>query len=192
MKKIIFCTACIAFVFVLSQTPFVQGEESPGQANTQSLLSVESIVAESETPALPFGYAPYPTTADGLPAYGIPYSFLRERRAARSELRGERRLFSRFAPPPHQPYILPAPGSAPGPAERPEAPPMVAPPMTLGQVPQQDGMISVTPAPAGQPVVLHRPTPFKNFKTLMFAPRPYIGYDPYAGYPPFPGYQPPQ
>jgi hypothetical protein len=79
--------------------------------------------------------------------------------------RGFRRQ-SRLSPPPVQPYPLPAPG---------------LPVPLVGQ-------------PGGtQPQVYHRPTPIKNFITLLASPRPYIGYDPYAGgYPPFPGYQPPQ
>ena len=146
--------------------------------------------------ALPFGYPPYPTTVEGLPPYGYPYSFPRVQRAPRSE-RPQRPFFARFAPPPAQPYPLPQPGTMPAPVPPPPpAPPLgSAPPLAMGMVPPQQGMIAaVPPAPAlpGPPVVVHRPTPFKNFRTLMFAPRPYIGYDPYAGYPPYPGYVPPQ
>jgi hypothetical protein len=87
---------------------------------------------------------------------------------------------------------LPTPGATPGPMFQPAAPPMVAPPFVKGQVPPAEGMLEVAPAagPPGQPVVAYRPTPIRNFFTLMAAPRPYIGYDPYAAYPPFPGYMP--
>ena len=80
--------------------------------------------------------------------------------------RAPRRLGSRLTPPAIQPHQLPA-----FPTAQPEAPGV---------------------APHGQPTVFYRPTPIRNFMTLISAPRPYIGYDPYAGYPPYPGYIPPQ
>ena len=200
MKKLFLPVSCFAVVLILSKASFAQFDDAPGYAHSQSQLSVANIIAQAQVAqhahptshapmaphALPFGYPPYPMV-DGMPTFGVPYSFPRERRAVRAQ----RPMFARFAPPPFQPHALPVPGSVPGPWMRPEAPPMVAPPLTFGQVPQQDGMITAVPALAGPPVVVHRPTPLRNFRTLMFAPRPYLGYDPYAGFPPFPGYLPP-
>ena len=192
MKKLFVFVSCFSVVFMLNNVSVAQSPDATGFARTQP-LSAAHIAAQAQAvphQALPFGYAPYPTV-DGMPAYGIPYSFPRERRAI---VRGQilqRPMFARLAPPPHQPMMLPTPGSAPGPQILPEHPPMVAPPLTFGQVPQMQGMVAATPVPAGPPVVVHRPTPFRNAKTLLFAPRPYLGYDPYAGFPPFPGYLPP-
>ena len=191
-------TVCFAVVLVLSKVSFAQSEEAVGRAHTQPQLSVENIVAdagiETEAPAvphaLPFGYPPYPMTPSGHPTYGVPYSYPQAPQTARPQ----RRIFARFAPPQAvQPHPLPAPGAVPG-AVTPPTPPMAAPPLTIGQVPQQQGTVAVgqTNAVPGQSTVVYRPTPIKNFRALMFSPRPYIGYDPYAGYPPFPGYQPPQ
>ena len=194
MKKLLVPVSCV--VLMLSNVSIAQSVDATGFARTQSQLSAAHIAAQAQAmphQALPFGYAPYPTV-DGMPAFGVPYSFPRERRAMVREQRGpilQRPVFARLAPPPHQPMVLPQPGSAPGPRMMPEHPPMVAPPMTLGQVPQMQGMVTAVPAPAGPPVVVHRPTPIRNAKTLLFAPRPYLGYDPYAGFPPFPGYLPP-
>jgi len=193
MKKVFVLVSCFAVVLILSKMSFAESTDAP--VSEQLQLSVERIVAEVQPDgvtiwrpvaprALPFGYPPYPSV-DGKPAYGIPYSYPR----------APRRLGSRFAPPPFQPHPLPVPGAVPG-AVQPPVPPMVAPPMVMGQMPKRQGVLGVAqPAPAGspeQPTVLYRPTPVRNFMTLMMSPRPYIGYDPYAGYPPFPGYQPPQ
>jgi hypothetical protein len=172
MKKLSIFVSCFAAVLILSKVSFAQSDEVADPAP----LSTESIIAEP-TPAvpqtLPFGYPPYPTVG-GYPAYGIPYSYPR----------APRRLGARFSPPPYRSHPLPAPGVQP----------MVAPPMTMGQVPPLQGTIGTLPPSAsqGSPTVFYRPTPVRNFMMLMTAPRPYIGYDPYAGYPPFPGYVPPQ
>ena len=56
-------------------------------------------------------------------------------------------------------------------------------------LPHAPGALDTVPA---QPTVFYRPTPIRNFMTMLTAPRPYIGYDPYVGYPPYPGYIPPQ
>ena len=185
MKKVFVLVSCVVVVIVLSKMSFAQAaDDAPGHA--QSQLSVEKVVAETApSQALPFGYPPYPTVG-GYPAYGVPYSYPREARSPRAP----RRLAARLTP---QPYPLPIPGAAPG-AATPFVPPMVTPPMTRGQVPsQQEVLGTIPPAPSmEQPTVFHRPTPVRNFMTLMASPRPYIGYDPYAGYPPFPGYAPPQ
>ena len=90
--------------------------------------------------------------------------------------------------------ILPTPGSIRG-ATPPVANP--APPMYRGTLPPLQGTIGVPAHVAVQPltpVVVQRPTPIRNFMTMMTAPRPYIGYDPYAGTPPphFPIYMPAQ
>ena len=201
MKKLFVFTVCFAAVIVLSNVSFSQSDEAVGHAHAQSQLSVDNIVAGTgagvipllphSPQALPFGVPPYPMTPSGHPTYGVPYAYPQAPQAPRSP----RRLFSRLgAPREVQPYPLPTPGAVPGPMT-PPTPPMFAPPMTLGEIPPQQGMIAtVPPVPViGQPTVVHRPTPIKNFRALMFSPRPYIGYDPYvAGYPPFPGYQPPQ
>jgi hypothetical protein len=188
MKKLFVLVACCAVVLMLSKMSVAQSnEDAPGHARSQ--LSVEKVVAEAGAPqVLPFGYPPYPTVG-GYPAYGIPYSYPRDLRTARTP-RAPRRLAARLTP---QPYPLPTPGAVPG-AASPFVPPMVAPPMVMGQVPpQQETLGAIPPAPSSeQPTVFHRPTPIRNFVTLMAAPRPYIGYDPYAGYPPFQGYIPPQ
>jgi len=175
MKKVFVLVSCFAVVLILSKASFAQPEDAPASEELQSSIAASSIAASEEPQlsvktiteespsegivalplqAVPFGYAPYPTTVDGTPAYGIPYSYPR----------APRRLGNRLAPPPFQPHPLPpVPGVAPG------------------------------AAPNAQPTVVYRPTPIRNFFTLMMAPRPYLGYDPYAaGYLPFPGYQPPQ
>jgi hypothetical protein len=180
MKKLFILVSCFAMVLILSKVSFAQpDEDAPGYA--QSQLSVEKIVAEADAPTahqvLPFGYPPYPTV-DGYPAYGIPYSYPRAQRRLGSRL-GSPRSF--------KPYALPAPGAV---LASPAAPTAV-PPMVMGQVPPMQETLGAVPTP-GQPTVFYRPTPIKNFMTLMASPRPYIGYDPYAGYPPFPGYAPPQ
>jgi hypothetical protein len=187
MKKLFVLVSFFAVVLILSKVSFAQpvdpqliGEGSPAAAQV-----------------LPFGYPPHPT--DGAyPAYGVPYSYPR----------GIRRS-GRLTPPSMQPHPLPAPGVA---APAPPAPPKLfngrfiqnaqfnrqvfTPPMTMGQIPQlQETLGVIPPAPATLPegaTVFHRPTPVRNFITLISAPRPYIGYDPNAGYPPFPGYQPPK
>jgi len=192
MKKLFVLVSCLAVVLILSKMSFAQStDDAPGQA--QSHLSVEKIVAEAVPPqALPFGYPPYPTVG-GYPAYGIPYSYPQTPPQGLRSPRAPRRLAARLMPQPSQPYPLPMPGALPG-APAPFVPPVVVPPMTMGQVPSQQevlGPIPVAPS-VEQPVIFHRPTPVRNFFTLMAAPRPYIGYDPYAGYPPFPGYAPPQ
>ena len=194
MKKLFVLVSCVAVMFILGKVSFaqsaVQTTEVPAHLQTESSvveLSVDDIVGEARSSdvaiqPLPFGVPPYPTVG-GYPAYGVPYSF--KQRGMRP-----RRLAGRFAPPPHMPYPLPMPGAAPG---------MVPPPMPLpavtGHVPpcqEMLGPVPVCPAPVGPPTVYYRPTPVKNFMTLLSAPRPYIGYDPYVCYPPFPGYIPPQ
>jgi len=188
MRKVFVFVSCVTVVLILSKVSFAESAETPSAEPSQ--LSVESIVAEVQPGgatiwrpaaphALPFGYPPYPSI-DGHPAYGVPYSYPR----------APRRLGSRLAPPvPYQPHPLPALGAAPG-----VSPPPTQP-MVRGQAPMRQGVLGVAPAsgvPMGQPTVVYRPTPIKNFMTLITAPRPYIGFDPYAGYPPFPGYIPPQ
>ena len=196
MKKMFVLVSCFAVVLILSKVSFAQPEDAP-PVPAPLQLSVESITAEAQPDgttvwrpaapqALPFGYPPYPTI-DGAPAYGIPYSYPR----------GQRRLGGRLAPPvPYQPHLLPVPGTVPGAVQPPVPPvPMSAPPMVMGQMPPRQGVLGLRSAPAvppGPPIVVHRPTPIRNYATLMLSPRPYIGYDPYAGYPPFPGYIPPQ
>ena len=194
MKKLFVLVSCFAVPLILSNVSFAQSEDAPAPEETQ--LSVENIVGEVQPggatvwrqlhpvpQALPFGYPPYPTV-DGYPAFGVPYSYPR----------APRRFAARFAPPQFQPQPLPVPGAVPG-AVEPPVPPIVAPPMVMGQVPVRHGVLGITqpvPVAPGPPTVVYRPTPIKNFVTLMTAPRPYIGYDPYAGYPPFPGYIPPK
>ena len=198
MKKVFVLVSCFAVVLIVSNMSFAQSEDAPVPLEPQ--LSVENIIGEVQpdgvtvwrhlhpAPAvpqvLPFGYPPYPTV-DGHPAYGIPYSYPR----------APRRLGARLTPPPFQPHPLPVPGAVPG-AAQPPVFPMMAPPMVMGQVPVQQGVLgmagSAPVVPQGPPTVVYRPTPIKNFVTLMTAPRPYIGYDPYAGYPLFPGYVPQQ
>jgi len=196
MKKVFVLVSCFAVVLILSKMSFAQPAGAPAPPQVQ--LSVERIVAEPQPDgttiwrpaapqALPFGYLPYPTV-DGRPAFGIPYSFSRTPAPPR-------RFGNRLAPPPvpFQPHPLPVPGAAPG-VVPPPVPPIVAPPMTMGQVPQRQGVLGVArsaPAVQQQPTVVHRPTPVRNFLSLMTAPRPYIGYDPFAGHP-SPGHIPQQ
>lgn len=184
MKKLLVLVSCFAAVLVLGKVSFAQLV-----ADAQPELTVEAIAADAPCPhsavpqVLPFGYPPY-ATVGAYPAYGVPYSYPRAARRA-----------ARMNPlPQFQPYPLPAPGAVPA-APFAYAPPMVAPPMTMGQVPQLQETLGACPAPACppmQPQVFYRPTPIRNFVTMLSAPRPYIGYDPYVGYPPFPGYIPPQ
>jgi len=190
MKKVFVLVSCFAVVLILSKMSFAQSTDDVS-GHALSKLSVATVVAEAEAPqVLPFGYPPYPTVG-GYPAYGVPYSYPRDSypRELRSP-RAPRRLAARLAP---QPYPLPMPGAVPG-APVPFVPPVVVPPMTRGQVPPQQEVLGTIPAVPSveEPVIFHRPTPIRNFMTLMASPRPYIGYDPYAGYPPFPGYAPPQ
>ena len=199
MKKLFVLVSCLTIVLFLSNKSFAQSEESPAPdvlpaAETESaLMLVGNIVSEDLIPAakpLPFGYPPYPTTAEGYPAFGAPYSFPRVQRRLGSGLAG------RFAPTQrYQPYPLPTPGAVPGPFVMPVPPMSVSPPLVSGEVPAK-GILTVKTAPIdpppGQATIVYRPTPIKNFMTLMAAPRPYIGYNPYVGYPPFPGYIPPK
>lgn len=190
MKKLFVLVSCFAVTLVLSKVNFAQTHEVPAHLQTEisspAELSVDDIVGEARSVAvpqmLPFGVPPYPAVG-GYPAYGVPYSYKRAMRP--------RRLAGRFAPPPHVPYPLPAPGAVPG-----AMPPPAALPPIMGPVPPCQEMLATVPpfppAPEGPPAVFYRPTPVKNFMTLISAPRPYIGYDPYVGYPPFPGYIPPQ
>ena len=201
MKKVFVLISCVAVVFILcnvsiAQSDNAQSESVPAPAPEVPQLSVDNIVGEVQPGggtvwrqlrpaprALPFGVPPYPTV-DGYPAFGVPYSYPR----------APRRLGARFAPPQILPQPLPVPGAVPGAVELP-VPPVVAPPMAMGQLPARHGVLGIsqlTPVVEVPPTVIYRPTPIKNFVTLMTAPRPYIGYDPYAGYPPFPGYIPPQ
>ena len=195
MKKLFVLISCFAVVLVMSKTSFAQ--ESVAPLPNVSELSLEDIIGEARTPmvpqAVPFGSPPYPMV-DGYPAYGIPYSYPRGAMRAARQAQRPRRFAGRLAPPPYQPYALPAPGILPGMVPPPVAPPPVVAPGVFGEIPCQEtlGAVPAVPAPLGPPNVYYRPTPIKNFMTLMTAPRPYIGYDPYAGYPPFPGYVPPQ
>ena len=198
MKKVFILVSCGAVVLMMSKFSFAEPELAP-VVDEPSPLSVSSIIGEIQadgttvwrqvTPqdapqALPFGYPPYPTTVEGYPAYGIPYSYPRAPRRLAN-------LGSRFAPPPMQPYLLPEPGSVPGAAPL-HVPPMVSPPFARGQRQALQGTLGAVQAiPAGmpmQPTVVYRPTPIRNFMALMSAPRPYIGYDPYAGLYTDPGY----
>ena len=165
MKKVLVLVSCVAVILILSKVSFAEPEDVP--ATEQSQLSVERIIGEVQPDGttvwrqlypvppphgLPFGVMPYPTTAAGHPAYGIPYSYPRT----------PRRFGGRLTPPPFQPHPLPAIGA-------------------------------VMPLPTDQPpTVVYRPTPIKNFATLMMAPRPYVAYDPYAVYPARPVYVPVQ
>ncbi|MCL2004852.1 MAG: hypothetical protein FWG73_01695 [Planctomycetaceae bacterium] len=171
MKQSFILVPCIAAMLVFSHTANVQAEDA------SSVLSVANIIAEPESQyALPFGCPPYPSV-DGMPAYGVPYSYAR--------VRQPRRLGSRLAPPAHHAYPLPAPGVTPGYTTQFVAPPMVAPPMTKGRIPARQEMLAVPAIPGQpeQPTVFYRPTPVRNFMSLIVAPRPYVGYDPYAVYP---------
>jgi len=197
MKKMFVLVSCVAVVFILSKVSFAEPEDAP--VFEPSLLSVANLVGEVQedgttvwrqaTPqttsqALPFGFPPYPTTIEGHPAYGIPYSYPRAPRRLAN-------LGSRFAPPPMQPHPLPEPGSMPG-ATFVHVPPMVAPPMVMGQRQPLQGVLGAArsvPADPARPTVVYRSTPIRNFMTLISAPRPYIGYDPYAGH--HPGVLPP-
>lgn len=176
MKKVLVLVSCVAVLLILSKVSFAESEEVsvepealPAQKEL-SELSAEGIIGEVQSDgitvwrqlhpvppphALTFGVMPYPTTATGQPAYGIPYSYP-------SQPREPRRLGRRLAPPPFQPHPLPGIGVA-------------------------------LPPPSSQPpTVVYRPTPIKNFATLIMAPRPYVAYDPYAVYPTHPLYVPVQ
>ncbi|MCL2709556.1 MAG: hypothetical protein FWE95_01645 [Planctomycetaceae bacterium] len=190
MKKVFILVPCVAVVLMMSKVSFAEPEPAP-VVDEPSLLSVANLIGEiqedgttvwrqassQDAPqALPFGYPAYPTTAEGYPAYGIPYSYPQVPRRLAN-------LGSRFAPPPIQPYALPEPGAVPGAAPL-HVPPMVSPPFARGQRQALQGVLGAAqPAVVGvpmQPTVVYRPTPFRNFMALISAPRPYIGYDPYA------------
>ena len=166
---------CIVAVFLLNQSTFVQAEDAPEPLTVAGIVA-DSANAESEGPQyVPFGYVPYPAV-NNMPAYGIPYSFPRQRQLRR---------LGRLTPPPPQAYPLPQPGVLPGYAGPVAAPPMVAPPFSMGQMPVMQETLNVpaaAQAPA-EPTVFFRPTPIRNFISLLVAPRPYVGYDPYAVYP---------
>lgn len=184
MKKFFVLISCFAAMLMFSKVSFAQSADEP-----QPELSIEALAADASnslptTPqVLPFGYPPIPSVGE-YPAYGVPYSFPRAARQRRA---------ARISPPQYQPYPLPAPGAVPA-APFVHAPQMVAPPMAMGQVPPLQETLGAVPGPVCPPVpptVFYRPTPIRNFITMLSAPRPYIGYDPYVGYPPFPGYIPP-
>jgi len=185
MKKLLILVSCLAVILVVSKVCFAQEVAVEPLPELQLPELVVEDIADPGVPyALPFGYPPYPSVG-AYPAYGVPYSYPRT---------APRRPGARFAPPQqYQPYPLPTPGAVQG-AVPPVANPV--PPMYRGRtLPPVQGTLGVAPPDAGQPgqpTVFYRPTPVRNFMTLMSAPRPYIGYNPYAGYPPFPGYIPPQ
>lgn len=132
-------------------------------ASEEPQLSVKIITEESAPENVGAGQAAAPQVLPfGYPPYPMAVDGSPAYGIPYSYPRTPRRLGSRFAPPPSQPHPLPP---------------------VPGVVPA---------APVAQPTVVYRPTPIRNFFTLMTAPRPYLGYDPYAGYPPFPGYLPPQ
>ncbi|MDR3232676.1 MAG: hypothetical protein LBT46_03245 [Planctomycetaceae bacterium] len=129
----------------------------------------------------PFGYPPYA-------AYGQNPSSFRDRiKQRRSERYFERALRPAFYPadlPPYDasglaiPAQIPAEAAAAVPAEA--ATPAVA---AVRHIPAPYAVPQ--PAPygypgGGQPVTVYRPSPARNFLSLLHAPRPYIGYDPYA------------
>ena len=177
MKKLFVLASCLVVVLILSKVSVAQ-EDSATEAAT----------VVSHTPdcpqTLPFGYPPYPSVG-AYPAYGVPYSYPR----------AARRPGGRFAPPAQfQPYPLPTPG-----AVQPAFPPVAnpVPPTFRNRVlPPRQGILGAAPSAApqpsqpGQPNVFYRPTPIKNFMTMVTAPRPYVGYDPYAGLPPAPAFEP--
>ena len=177
MKKLLILTSCV--ILITSNVSFAQ-DDTTGKATTAEPVGIASHVPGCPQATLPFGYPPYPTTVGGYPAFGAPYSYPR----------APRRLGSRLAPPTqYQPYPLPEPGSVPG-AVAPVAGP-IPPTFRNKLLPQRQGTFGAVPPPmpglepSEPPTVVYRPTPIKNFMTLMSAPRPYIGYDPYAGAPPF-------
>lgn len=183
MKKLLILVSCFAVILILSKVSFAQ-EDAVGEATTK----VTTHAPDCPQAALPFGYPPYPTVG-GNPAFGAPYSYPR----------APRRTGPRLAPPnpaQYQPYPLPAPGAVPG-AAAPVAGP-VPPTFRNRLFPPRQGTLGVVPPPApvaelpAPPDVFYRPTPIKNFMTMMSAPRPYIGYNPYAGYPPAPPFVPTQ
>ena len=181
MKKLFVIIALFTVALILSKASFTQVEEASIEADTSTVhvhaepvhVHVEATVDEPIGVArslpvpqvLPFGYPPYPAVG-GYPAFGAPYSYPR----------GIRRT-GRFAQPAMPSY------------------PVQAQPLFLKRVPPLQETLATTPpveTPQGEPTIFYRPTPIRNFFTLIASPRPYIGYDPYAGYPPFPGYIPPQ
>ena len=174
MKKLLVLASCVAVILIFSNVSFAE-ETAPAEA------AAVAAHAPDCPQTLPFGYPPYPSVG-GYPAYGVPYSYPR----------APRRPGGRFAPPAqYQPYPLPAPG-----AVQPAFPPVANPiPPTFRNraLPPRQGVIGAVPPAAGQPGqpnVFYRPTPIKNFMTMVSAPRPYIGYDPYAGLPLAPAFEP--
>jgi len=185
MKKFLILTPCLVVILTTSGVSFAQ-DDATGKATTAGPVGIASHVPGCPQATLPFGYPPYPTVGD-YPAFGAPYSYPRT----------SRRLSGRLAPPTQfQPYPLPAPGSVPG-AVAP-VPGPIPPTFRNKLLPQRQGTLgaAVPPMPGLEPLepptVVYRPTPIKNFMTLMSAPRPYIGYDPYAGAPPAPPFVPAQ
>jgi len=175
MKKLLILTSCFAVIFMMSKVSFAQ-EDATNPAAAPEPVGIASHVPSCPQATLPFGYPPYPTVGQH-PAFGIPYSYPRAPR---------RPTGGRFAPPTaqqYQPYPLPPPGAVPG-AVAPVAGP-IPPTFRNRLLPPRQGTFGAVPPPVadipGPPAVVHRPTPVRNFMTLMSAPRPYIGYDPYAG-----------
>ena len=186
MKKLLILASCFAVIFMMSKVNFAQ-EDATNQAAAAEPVGIASHVPSCPQATLPFGYPPYPTVGQ-YPAFGVPYSYPRAPR---------RPAGGRFAPPPaqqYQPYPLPTPGAVPG-AVAPVAGP-IPPTFRNRLLPPRQGTLGVFQPPeaevAGAPAVVYRPTPVKNFMTLMSAPRPYIGYDPYAGRQPAPAFVPSQ
>ena len=186
MKKLLVLASCFVAVLILSKMSFAQEDSAAEEAVPEAVAVVAQAPIGPHT--LPFGYPPYPSVG-AYPAYGVPYSYPRA---------PVRRPGGRFAPPApaqYQPYPLPAPGAVP-PAYPPVANPV--PPTFRNRVlpPRQGILGAAPPAPValpgqpGQPNVFYRPTPVKNFMTMVTAPRPYIGYDPYAGLQPAPPFEP--
>ena len=150
----------------MSKVSFAEPEESPAADPAQ--LSVERIVGEVQ----PDGSTVWRQLHLAPPTHALPFGVMPYPTdiaghpaygAPYSYPRTPRRLGGRLSPPPFQPQPLPAIGA-------------------------------VMPAPAcpPQPVVVYRPTPVKNFVSLLTAPRPYVAYDPYAVYPAHPLYVPVQ
>ena len=174
MKKLSVLASFFAIALVMSHVSFAQSvEEKLTPPATSVCPGLPAATADQQHPSphtVAFGYPPFPSTAEGYPAYGAPYSYPRATRRANRT--------ARLAPPQFQPHPLQAPAHA-----------------FVSNAPVATQPVAVPadrPYPPGQPTVFYRPTPIKNFMSMITAPRPYIGFDPYAGYPPFPGYIPPQ
>ncbi|MDR3182649.1 MAG: hypothetical protein LBT89_06975 [Planctomycetaceae bacterium] len=205
MKKLFSLTLGITAVFLLNNVSAADKTGTDDGALSLEAVTAEAGEAELQQPGFvpppypyayqppcgfrtPFGYPPYSE-------YGTNPSPFRCRAKQRFYAPAFRPAFYPADLPPHDLNRLQVPAPAPeaaravsvGNVPAPYAAPQpqyahgnpAYPSQAPYAAPQQQYPYG-NPAYPGQATVIYRPTPIKNFLSLLHAPRPYIGYDPYV------------